>query len=374
MSHYLDYASTSLLRGVAKDAMAESFEMFGDPSRIHKDGLEARYAIEKAREQVAEFIGAKPREVVFTSGATESIASAVFGAMEKNPDGKIITSSVEHSAVLESVQHFPHTKIGVDKYGILDLAELEVALTEKTAPENISLVSIQHANHEIGTLQDIATIAEMVKNAGSPYLHIDAAQSIGHIPFNFSKSNADFLSISAHKLGGPKGIGALLIKQGLRIEPLLKGGSQERLRRGGMENTTAIVGFGATMESLGDCLKAEAENAQKQTQLAIELCLQIEGITHYGHPEKRVPHIACFGFEDIEPQAILLELDRKGVSVHSGSACSSEDLQPSSVLEAIGVNADRSLRVSVGWNSTTEDIHAFIEGLKESLAYLRTLA
>lgn len=370
---YLDHASTSPLRPEAKEAMAESFELLGDPSRIHQDGIKTRHAIENAREQVAEFVGAKPREVVFTSGATEAIAAATFGVMAKNPDGKILTSAVEHSCVLETSQQFSHQEIGVDEYGVLDIEEFTSVLSKDA--KNISLVSIQQANHEIGTLQDIDALLNLSKkeNAGV-FFHIDAAQSIGHIPFNFAKSQIDLVSISGHKFGAPKGIGALLVKQGLRIEPLLKGGNQERARRGGLENSTAIVGFGAVCAALSDSkIQAEAKAAQELTQKTIELCCQIEGITHYGHPTQRAPHIACFGFSDVEPQAILLDLDRKGISVHSGSACASEDLEPSSVLTAIGVDANRSLRVSVGWNSTEQDIQAFGAGLKESLDYLRGL-
>lgn len=374
MQHYLDYASTSPLRPAGVQAMTESFELLGDPSRIHSQGLEARYAIEKAREQVAEFLDAKPREVIFTSGATESIAAGIFGVMEKNPEGTIITSAVEHSAVIESCERFPHIQIGVDGYGMLDTEQLESALANDA--KNISLVSVQHANHEIGTLQDIDAISSLVKAKNENTLvHIDAAQSVGHIEFSFAKSGADLVSISSHKFGGPKGIGILLIRQGLRISPLLRGGSQERARRGGMENTTAIVGFGAVCCALDDSrIQAEAKMSYELTQLAIDSCSEIEGVTHFGHPKNRIPHIACFGFPDVEPQAILLELDKKGVSVHSGSACASEDLQPSTVLEAIGVNASRSLRISVGWDSTKKDIEAFEVGLKDALDYLRSLA
>lgn len=377
MQHYLDYASTSPLRPVAIKAMTESFELLGDPSRIHNEGMEARYAIEKAREEVADFLDAKPREVIFTSGATESIATAIFGIMEKNPGSTLLTSAVEHSAVLEACQKFPHSQIGsqigVDNHGVIDMNQLESALSKNT--KNISLVSIQHANHEIGTLQDIETISTLVKEANpNTLIHIDAAQSVGHIPFSFSESQADLVSISSHKFGGPKGSGVLLTRKGLKIPPLLLGGSQERARRGGMENTTAIIGLGATCHTLNNAqIETEAKAARELTQLAIDSCSGIDGITHYGHPEKRAPQIACFGVAGVEPQAILLELNRKGVSVHSGSACASEDLQPSTVLEAIGVDASRSLRLSVGWNSTQKDIQAFVTGLQESLDYLRNL-
>ncbi len=355
--------------------MTSALELVGDPSRIHSEGMKARYVVEEAREQVANFLGAKPREVVFTSGATESISSAITGVMTLDGNGNknIITTAIEHSCVLETCEKFNTKIIGVDKHGIIDVAELLEVLTNGD-PKDIALVSLQSANHEIGTLQDIALICEHVRaKAPDCLIHIDAAQSIGRTSFDFSKIAADLVSISAHKFGAPKGVGALLIRQGLRIHPMFKGGSQERARRGGIENVSAIAGFGAVCESLKDNLEVEAEKTFELTNLCIELTSKIEGLTRYGHPEKRAPHIVCFGFEDVEPQAVLLSLDKKGVNVHSGSACSSEELQPSTVLEALGVNAERSLRVSVGWESTRKDIEVFSKELASTLKYLREM-
>ncbi len=371
MRHYLDYASTAPLRPEAKAAMLELLEeseFSGDPSRIHSEGMQARYIVETAREQIADFLGAAPREVMFTSGATESIASAILGVMQKIPEGHIITSAIEHSSVLETVEQFSNTQIEVDGDGIMDPQKAAEAIQPDTV-----LFSFQHANHEIGTLQDIEAL---IKPAVEREIltHIDAAQSVGHIGFDFAKSSADLVSISSHKMGGPTGTGVLLIRQGKRIGQLLKGGNQELSRRGGIENLFGIVGLAAVAKTLSPKkLAKEASSSKALIDLAIKSCSEMEGIEHYGSSDSRAPHIACFGFKDIEPQAVLLELDRRGISVHSGSSCSSAELLPSSVLSAIGVDAERSLRVSVGWNSTKSDIEAFVAALAEVLKYLREL-
>ena len=348
--------------------MVEALKLSGDPSRIHTEGFEARHAIEKAREEIASFLGAKPREVVFTSGATESIASTIYGVMEPQREKHILTSPIEHSAVLESADEYKAVQVPVSSMGEIDPEDIQDRINKDTA-----LISLQLVNHEVGVTQDISRFIDIAKQREVP-IHIDAAQAIGHMEFKFSEFSADLVSISSHKFGGPPGIGVLLIRQGLRINPFIKGGSQERARRGGLENKAAILGLAASIQALEQGrLQKEIEQQMTLTQKLIESCSDIEGLVCYSHPSQRAPHIVCFGFSDIEPQAVLLELDRRGISVHSGSACASEELEPSSVLKAMGVDAERSLRVSVGWTSTPEDIDAFGSELKESLSYLRKL-
>jgi cysteine desulfurase len=367
--HYLDHASTSPLRPEAKAAMLAWLDQpAGDPSRIHAEGLAARAAVEHAREQVAELFGARPRSVVFTSGATEAIAAACWGAAERGPHQ--VLAAVEHSAVRRSAEtHGPVTVVGVDGHGRIDPDELLAAVRPDTA-----LVHVQLGNHEVGTLQPLSEVVTACRERGV-LVHVDAAQGAGRVPIHFDDLGADLLSLSAHKLGGPTGVGALLVRRGLRVRPLLVGGDQERARRAGLEPLAAIAGFGAAAAALAD--GAVEREAVVQRALRLELVAglhALEGITSYGHPTEHLPHLACVGIDGIEPQAVLLGLDRAGVAAHSGSACSSEALEPSPVLEAMGVDAHRSLRLSVGWSSTEADVAAALDALPRILADLRALA
>lgn len=366
--HYLDHASTSPARPEAVAAVVRWLqEPGGDPGRIHTEGLTARVAVEVAREQVAFLFGARSREVVFTSGATEAIATAVWGAAERGAHQ--VVPAVEHSAVREAAARAGEvTTVGVDALGRVDPDEVLAAIRPDTA-----LVHVQAGNHEVGTTQPVAEVVAGCQERGV-LVHVDAAQANGHIPVAFTELGADLLSVSAHKLGGPPGIGALLVRRGLRLRPLLLGGDQERARRAGLEDVPAIAGFGAAAGHLTDGgLIAEAEVARSQTDRVLEGVAELEGVVVYGDPVDRLPHLVCLGIADIEPQAVLLGLDRAGIACHSGSACSSESLEPSPVLEAMGVDAHRSLRVSVGWNTTDADIDAFLAALPKVLADLRAL-
>lgn len=338
----------------------------GDPSRIHTEGLTARVAVEEAREQVAVLFGARSREVVFTSGATEAIAAAVWGASERGPHQ--VVPAVEHSAVRESAARAGRvTTVGVDAAGRIDPEEVVAALTDDTA-----LVHVQWGNHEVGTLQPVAEVVEACREH-DVLVHVDAAQANGHVPIDFHGLGADLLSVSAHKLGGPPGIGALLVRRGLRLRPLLLGGDQERARRAGLEDLPAIAGFGAAAQALTWSLGDEAARARAQTARLLDAASALEGVVTYGDTSHRLPHLVCLGVEDIEPQAVLLGLDRAGIAAHSGSACSSEDLQPSPVLEAMGVDAQHSLRLSTGWSTTDADVDAVVTALPKVLEQLRTL-
>ena len=365
--HYLDHASTSPLRAVAFDAMVPWLrDPPGDPSRIHAEGLRARVAVEEAREQVATLFGARSREVVFTSGATEAIAAACFGAASRGTHQ--IYAAVEHSAVREGATRAGDTVIvPVDGFGRVDIDAIAKAIQPDTA-----LVHVQWANHEVGTTQPVVDVVELCREHGV-LVHIDAAQAGGRVPIDFAALGADLMSISAHKLGGPAGTGALLVRRGLRITPLLVGGDQERARRAGFENIPAIVGFGAACAELCETLAAEARDARALTDAAVAAATAITGVTQLGDPIERAPHLVCFAVEGVEPQAVLLGLDRAGIAAHSGSACASESLEPSPVLEAMGVDAHRSLRISVGHTTTRADIDALAVALPRVIHDLRAL-
>ena len=371
---YLDHASTAPARPEVVAAMTAALSgTMGDPGRIHAEGLTARVAVEQAREEVAALFGARSREVVFTSGGTEAIAAAVWGAAERGAHQ--VVPAVEHSAVRESAARAGEvTTVGVDGLGRVDPDEVLAAVRPDTA-----LVHVQWANHEVGTVQPVAEVVAACRERGV-LVHVDAAQANGHLPVDFGALGADLLSLSAHKFGGPPGIGALLVRRGLRLR-LLLGGDQERARRAGMEDVPAVVGFGAACAALAtdDRLATEEADARRHTDRVLAAVHGpdrdpgLAGVRPYGDLGHRAPHLVCLGIDDIEPQAVLLGLDRAGIAAHSGSACSSESLEPSPVLEAMGVDAHRSLRVSVGWSTTDADVDALLAALPRVIADLRAL-
>lgn len=344
----------------------------GDPGRIHTEGMTARVAVEQARDDVAACFGARSREVVFTSGATESIATAVWGSAPRGTD--VVVPAVEHSAVRDTAAALADlgghrvVPVRVDGVGRIDVDEVIGAITPATA-----LVNLQWGNHEVGTRQPVHELVAACRER-DVLVHIDAAAGAGHDPIDFGRLGADLLSIGAHKFGGPPGIGVLLIRRGLRIRPLLRGGDQERARRAGLENVPAIVGLAAACRELAaGSLPTESGTQRRLTDRVLHAARDIEGLRVYGDPVDRLPHIVCLGVDGVEPQAVLLGLDQAGVAAHSGSACSSEALEPSPVLEAMGVDAHRSLRVSTGWTSADADIDALLEALPAVIARLRAL-
>jgi cysteine desulfurase len=366
--HYLDHASTSPTRPAAVEAMVDWLRgTAGDPSRIHEEGMTARVAVETARDQLATLVGARSRETVLTSGATEAIAAAVYGGATRGAHQ--VVTAVEHSAVREQAARFGSvTVVGVDALGRVDPGEVGAAIGPDT-----SVVHVQWGNHEVGTLQPIADVAAVCRSRGV-LLHVDAAQAVGHVAVDFAASGADLLSVSGHKFGGPPGTGALIVRRGLRLDPLLLGGDQERARRAGLENVPAVVGLGAAAAALTGPERAiEAAAARRRTDRLVEAVPSFDGIRVYGDPSERLPHLVCLGIDGIEPQAVLLGLDRAGIAAHSGSACSSEALEPSPVLEAMGVDAHRSLRISVGWSTTDDDLSALLQALPPVIEDLRAL-
>jgi cysteine desulfurase len=375
--HYLDHASTSPARPEVVEAMLPWLTGPGaaDPARIHTEGHLARAAVESAREKVASLLGVRSRQVIFTSGATEAANAAAFGAVRANPGGAIVCPLVEHSSVRDSSSRLAQlVEVEVDRLGRVDPDAFEDAVEKVQLEGGVALAHCQWANHEVGTTQPARDVVARCRERGV-LAHVDAAAAVGHVRLDLGALGADLASVSAHKLGGPKGIGCLVVGRGVRLEPLLVGGQQERARRAGMENTAAIVGFGAAAELLadGDTLVAEETRARQQTERVLAGALGVGGVVAYGDPVDRLPHITCVGVEGVEAEAVVLGLDQAGFAVHSGSACSSEALEASPVLMAMGVDADRSLRISVGWSTTDEDIDAFWAGFPSVVASLRAL-
>lgn len=370
---YLDHAATSPLRPAAAAAMAEWIErcagaagpVVGDPSRSHQEGLTARHAVEEARSTVASCFGARPREVLFCSGATEAIATAAHGAAGRGPHS--VLAAVEHSAVRGWATRGPCTVVGVDGTGRVDPDELMAAVTDATG-----VVHLQWGNHEVGTLQPVEEVARRCRERGV-LLHVDAAQAAGRVPIDLAATGIDLLSVSAHKFGGPTGVGALLVRRGVRLDPLLVGGDQERARRAGMEHVVGLVGFAAAAAEATASAPAEAERSGRLVDRIVTWAAADDGLSLLGHPTERLPHLVCLAVAGIEPQPVLIGLDRAGVAVHSGNSCSSEALEPSPVLAAMGVDAHRSLRVSVGWSTTDDDVDRFLTELPRVLADLRRL-
>jgi cysteine desulfurase len=344
-----------------------------DPGRLHAEGRVTRVALEEAREQVATLLGARPREVIFTASGTEAVNTAVWGAVARiGAPAHLVTTAVEHSAVLDACTRSGAdvTVVGVDGLGRFDPDEVVAAVRPNTA-----LVTIQLANHEVGTIQPAGVVAAACRER-DVLVHVDACMAVGHAPVDFGALGADLCSVSAHKFGGPKGAGALLVRRGLRLPPFVVGGAQERARRGGLEDVPSMVGFGAaTGELVAEGRLQSEANAQRELtdRVAREAPGRVGGVVRYGDPDERVPQLVCFGVEGVEAEPILLGLDQRGVAVHSGSACSSEALEPSPILAAMGVDADHSLRVSVGWNTVPEDVDAFLDAFPAVVDRLRAL-
>lgn len=334
----------------------------------------ARAALEDARARVADLVGTRPRQVIFTSGATEAINSAVFGAIGIDRTRSVVMAAVEHSAVREpSLRSAAEVHwVPVDREGTID-AE---AMAGLAAQPGVGLVHCQLANHEVGTLQPVSQVAEACRRAGV-LLHVDAAAAVGQAPISFDELGADLMSVTAHKMGGPRGIGALLVRRGLRVNPLILGGDQERARRGGLENVGAAAGFGAVAAHLSEpgVLAAEVAAKQRHSDEIRRAIAKLLGIDVYGpaDSQRRLPHLVCFGVDGVEAEPVLIGLDQAGVAVHSGSSCSSESLEPSPVLEAMGVDGERSLRLSVGWSTTDVDVAKAVEALPGVIGRLRDL-
>jgi len=377
---YLDYAATTPIHPVVLRAMSPYFaEAFGNPSSLHFFGQEAKAGVEEARQKLASLIGAQSEEIVFTSGGTEADNLAIRGVAYANEHrgNHIITSAVEHHAVLESCkflekQGFEVTYLAVDEYGLVDPDDVDRAITDRTI-----LISIMHANNEVGTIEPVAEIGAVARERGV-YFHSDAVQTVGHIPTNVDQLGVDLLAMSAHKLYGPKGVGALYVRKGIRIAPFMRGGEQERGLRPSTENVPGIVGFGRAAEIAQKEMGEEAVRlASLRDQLIRGLFGRIDRIRLNGHPMLRLPNNLNISIEYVEGESMLLGLDIEGIAASTGSACSSSSLEPSHVLLALGlapVGAHNSLRFTLGKWSKEEDVDRALEVLPQIVARLRDMS
>ncbi|MDP2939191.1 MAG: cysteine desulfurase NifS [Candidatus Omnitrophota bacterium] len=377
---YLDYAATTPCDPEVVKAMLPFFnEIFGNPSSIHYFGQQAKKAMEDSRQKVADFLGAKPEEIVFTSGGTESNNFALFGvAVSLETKGNhIIVSTIEHHAITEPVKvlekkGFKITHLKVDKTGLVDPEDVRKAITDKTI-----LISVMHANNEIGVIEPISEIGKIAKEKGI-YFHSDAVQTVGHITTNVNELNVDLLSLSAHKFYGPKGVGALYIRRGTKISSFLHGGDQERSRRASTHNIAGIVGLAKAIELCQQKLPQEIKEQSELRDILIkEIPKEISDCRLNGHPLKRLPNNVNFSFAFIEGESILLHLDMLGIAASTGSACTSSSLEPSHVLLAIGLPhelAHGSLRLTLGRWTKKEEIDFLLENLPKVVDKLRRMS
>lgn len=378
---YLDHAATTPVDPRVLEAMLPYFtENFGNPSSIHSYGRDTRKAIEDARADIAREIGAaEPREIIFTGCGSESDNLAIRGvaAAYRNKGNHIITSAIEHHAVYDTCkalqkQGFEVTFVPVSKEGIVDPDDVIRALTDRTI-----LVSIMHANNEVGTIQPIDAIGRLLKERGVLF-HTDAVQTVGTIPVNVAELSVDLLSMAAHKFYGPKGVGALYVRKGVKLEPLIYGGGQERNRRAGTENIAGIVGMAKALTLANAELEENRKRITALRDYLIDSVLnRIDHVRLNGDRYQRLPGNANFSFEYIEGESLLLNLDLKGIAASSGSACTSGSLEPSHVLLAMGICheiAHGSLRLSLGKSTTKEEIDYLLEVLPEIVAKLRAMS
>ncbi|HZK66183.1 MAG TPA: cysteine desulfurase NifS [Chloroflexota bacterium] len=380
---YLDHAATTPVHPAVVEAMLPYFtEKFGNPSSIYSIARESRQALDGARETVAELLGASPSEVIFTSGGSESDNLALKGIAfaNRHKGTHIITTEIEHHAILHTCEYlekrfgFRITYLPVDEYGVVKLDALEVALT----PDTI-LVSIMYANNEVGTIQPIQEISRITKERGV-YFHTDAVQAGGSLNLDVDRLGIDLLSLSAHKFRGPKGVGILYARRGTGMWPQQQGGSQERNRRAGTENTAGIVGLATALKLAYDNLEAGNAHASALRDRLVAGISALPGSHLTGHPTNRLPNNASFVFDYVEGESILLSLDMLGIGASSGSACTSSTLEPSHVLKAMGVPIERahgSLRLTTGRDNTDEDMDyvlAHLPGIVERLRAMSPLA
>jgi cysteine desulfurase len=378
---YLDHSATTPLDPEVLQAMMPYLtEEFGNASSVYGLGQRARQAIDQARDEVAAFYGVVAKEVIFTSGGTEGDNFAFRGIAERNGDrGRhIVTTTIEHDAVLRSAEALEHdgfevTRLRVDRFGLVDPQALREALRADTI-----LVSVMHANNEVGTIEPIRELVAVTRERSNAYFHTDAVQSTGKIPVRIDELGVDLLSMSAHKLHGPKGVGCLVVRSGVRLAPQQHGGGHERNRRAGTENVAGIVGLAKAVGIASrDQTKNTAHLIALRDRLIEGVLEKIPGTELTGHPQRRLPHHASFLFAGVEGESLLLQLDMDGIAASSGSACTSGSLEASHVILALGYPRERalgSLRLSVGKGNTDADIDLLLDRLPPMVARLRAMA
>ena len=372
---YLDHnASTPVHPEVLAEMLPYFSEVYGNPSSIHGFGRQAREGMDLARERVAKFLAVSPQEIVFTSGGTESDNFAVKGLALAKGKGHLITSQVEHHAVLRAcraleAQGFGLTCVGVDEHGVVDPDEVRRAIR----PDTLA-ISIMHANSEVGTLQPIETIARIAREHGVP-LHVDAVQTFGKLPIDVNALGIDMLSFSAHKIYGPKGAAGLYIRKGTKMVAVQHGGEHERRRRAGTENVAGIVGLGKAVEVRArDMAEESARLATLRDRLWNGIRQRVPDVRLSGHPVERLPGTASLLFRHVESESIVLGLDLKGIGVSAGSACTSGNVEPSHVLVAMGIPVDWAMgavRCSLGRSTTAEDIDYVVDAVEPLVKKLR---
>lgn len=377
---YFDHAATTPVDGeVAQLMLSYMTEKFGNPSSLHYFGRQIGGEVEKARMQVADLIGASKNEIYFTGGGTEADNWALKGIASRNrkKGNHIITTQIEHHAILHTCEYlekqgFEITYLPVDQYGMVSLADVEHAIREQTI-----LVSIMFANNEVGTVQPIKEIGQLTRDRGI-YFHTDAVAAVGHIPIDVVACNIDLLTMTGHKFHGPKGIGALYIRNGVRIDALLHGGAQEKNSRAGTENVASIIGLGKAAQMAQQDMEKDSKHVQGlRERLITGIRKQIVDCKFNGHSELRLPGNVNFCFSYVEGESLLLNLDMKGIAVSTGSACASGSLDPSHVLLAMGISheiAQGSLRITLGRDNTAEDITYFLEVLPQIIDRLRNMS
>jgi cysteine desulfurase len=377
---YLDHAATTPADHRVVESMLPYFsDSFGNPSSIHSLGLETRTAVGEARERVASLIGAASDEIIFTSGGTEADNLAIKGAAAANAHrGRhVVTTRIEHHAVEESCRYleglgFSVTFVGVDQYGLVDPRDIERALTAGTV-----IISVMHANNEVGTIQPIAEIGRMARERGIIF-HTDAVQTAGHIPVKVDELGVDLLAISGHKLYGPKGVGALYVRKGTRIAAFMHGGGQERGLRSSTENVPGIVGLGRAAEIARAEMGAEVGRLTRMRERLVEGVIErIPQIRLNGHPTRRLPNNVNVSVASVEGESLAVSLDLEGIAVSTGSACSSETMEPSHVLTAMGVPVELargSVRFSLGRENTDAEIDRVLEAFPRIVGRLRAVS
>jgi cysteine desulfurase len=375
---YLDNAASTQISEEVLDSMLPYFrEQFGNPSSIHRFGRLAQKAITKARKQVAEIINADPSEILFTSGGTESNNTSLYGIAKKNPGSRIITSLIEHDAILEPCKNLEQEGFDVVYLPVNDLGMVDPSSLEDALNENTSLVSIMFGNNEVGTIEPISDLAKICKGKQVPF-HTDAVQTIGKISIDVKELELDLLSMSSHKINGPKGIGALYVKKGISIDPIIFGGGQEKGLRSGTENVANIVGFGQACELARKNLTTNISKMKElRDYLSKKILAEIPSVTLNGHPEKRLPNNIHLTFLGVNGEDLLIKLDENGIAASTGSACSVQIQKASHVLQAMGFSHEQitgSLRLTVGTSNTLEEMDETVKTLKHVVEELRAVS
>jgi cysteine desulfurase len=366
---YLDYNATAPLREEVREAVIAALDLKGNPSSVHAEGRAARAAIEGAREKVGQLVGARPEDVIFTSGGTEANALALAQAGE---EWRLFVSAIEHPSVLAGARSGA-TTIRVSRDGVIDLEMLAKELEKHHLEDWRPFVSVMAANNETGAIQPVAETSKIVHSAGG-LLHTDAVQAAGRIGLHMLALGADMLSLSAHKIGGPKGVGALILADGVAIEPFLRGGGQERKRRAGTENVACIVGFGVAAELVADDIRKVGEMTALRDELEGGALSIAPGAVVLSAAVERLPNTSCIAMPGVKAETLVIGLDLAGVAVSSGSACSSGKVEASHVLSAMGVSeevAQGAIRVSLGFATTRDDIENFLKAFGELIERLR---